>query len=48
MDIFKNIMNKFYNIVIYKIKDAIHVALEYKINKSKSYARPEELILWNS
>jgi hypothetical protein len=24
------------------------VALEYKINKSKSYAKPEELILWQT
>ena len=25
---------------------ALRVALEYKINKSKSYAKPEELALW--
>ena len=44
-------MNKFFNLVYYNLWviiwiDAIHVALEYKINKSKSYAKHEELVLW--
>lgn len=28
--------------------NALHVALEYKYNKSKSYAKPEDLKIWLS